>query len=103
MVHLTAKNVAVMSCCFVAGVLLFSRISNADLVTLKFTGTATGSIGENTFNNATFDITVLGDTDNVEPVPGFPNSIRILSDSATVSINGTVSQITPMLSVFSKK
>lgn len=101
MIHLTTRNVILMGCCFVAGVLLASQTSNADPVTFSFTGTGTGAVGGNSFTNALFDISIMGDTNNSMPVPGFPNSTRVLSNSATVTINGTVSQIIPQLSVFS--
>ncbi len=86
---------------FVSLLVIGSQSGSASLITFTFSGNASGTIGGSSFNNAAFEITILGDTNNVEGVPGFPNSIRILSDSASITIAGMTSSITPQLSVFS--
>ena len=70
------------------------------VITFTFSGTGSGTIGGTTFTSEMFDITIMGDTNNVQAVPGFPNSIRILSNSASIDIAGSTSSITPQLSVF---
>ena len=94
------KNMAFLSLILLVGSLLTSTATAKILVTFFFSGVASGSIGGNNFSDAVFVISITGDPDNVQPVPGFANSIRILSDSATISIAGVTSTINTQLSVF---
>ena len=85
---------------FTLFLILGPKLALADPVNFTFSGVADGSIGGNTFSSSFFEIMIDGDTNNVQPVPGFPNSIRILSGSASINIAGATSTINTQLSVF---
>lgn len=71
-----------------AFVLILASSVNAAPINLTFSGNASGSLGGTDFTNSNFVITGFGDTLNVQPFPGFPNSIRILTGSVQIAIDG---------------
>jgi hypothetical protein len=60
--------------------------TSAASITYTETITASGSLGGIPFTDALVTITALADTDNVTTVPGFPNTLAVNDESATVDI-----------------
>lgn len=76
------------TCCCFLGLLALTPLLHANAVTYTFTGVAIGSVGAQTFLDATVTVTAKSDTNNVEA--GFTqfNEIDFMAGAATVGISG---------------
>lgn len=76
------------TCCCFWGILALTPLLHANAVTYTFRGVANGSVGTQTFLDATVTVTAKSDTSNVEAGFAQFNEIDFIPGTATLAISG---------------
>jgi len=85
--------------------ILFSPTAKADTITYVWQGTATGSIGGTSFQDAGFTITLTADSSSISQFtlgcsPSACTIFDVAASTATITVDGVTSNITSAIGVF---
>lgn len=83
----------------VGSIALFASVAQADPITYRFSGFASGSLGESSFTERAFSFDLVGDSDNVSGFFG-PGILSNLPLPASFVINGTAGTLNAPVYVF---